>query len=202
MLDRKAMLILSVLILVMMVSDIWQVTHAARWSMALFVAPVTMMIAAGVFVLKERCVVASADALAAWKQWGSFFLISCAAIVTVIQLLPLFRRLGIPLPSSVPIYRSLVAGFGVVIVVTGNRAPKLPPLRWRRPGVLALGTAGQLAISRLAGWLGVSLGLTAIVSALFLPARLIAPVIASLDLAMLVAILVKRLQQQETRRVG
>jgi hypothetical protein len=202
MLDRKAMLDLLVLILVMLVSDIWQVTHAAHWSMAPFVAPVAMMIAAGVFVLKERRVVASADTLAAWKQWGSFFLISCAAIVAVIQLLPVFRGLGIPLPSSALIYRFLVAGFGLVVVVTGNRTPKLPPLQRRRPGVLSLGTAEQLAISRLAGWLGVSLGLAAIVGALFLPAPLIAPVIVSLDLAMLVALLVKRLRLQETRHVG
>jgi hypothetical protein len=202
MLDRKAMLILLVLILVMLVSDIWQVTHAARWSMAPFIAPVAMMIAAAVFLLKERRVVASADALAAWKQWGSFFLIACAAIVTVIPLLPLFRRLGIPLPSSVLIYRFLVAGFGLVVVVTGNRTPKLPPLQWRRPGVLSLGMAGQVAMSRLAGWLGVSLGVTAIVGALFLPAPLIAPVMGSLDLAMLVALLVKHLQLQEARQVG
>lgn len=202
MLDRKAMLVLLVLILVMLVSDIWQVTHAARWSMAPFVAPVAMMIAAGVFVLKERRVVASADTLAAWKQWGSFFLISCAAIVTVIQLLPVFRGLGVPLPSSVLIYRFLVAGFGLVVVVTGNRTPKLPPLQRQRPGVLSLGMAGQLAISRLAGWLGVSLGVTAIVGALFLPTRQIAPVMVSLDLAMLVALLVKHLRLQEARHVG
>src|SRR5580700_7126646 len=81
MLDRKAMPILSVLILVMLVSDIWLITHDARRSMALFTPPVTMMIVPGVFVLKERRAVASADVLAAWKKWGSFFLISCAAIV-------------------------------------------------------------------------------------------------------------------------
>jgi hypothetical protein len=202
MLDRKAILVLSILVLVMLVGDIWQVTHAAHWSMALFVPPVTMMIAAAVFVLKERVVVASADALAAWKQWGGFFLISCAAIVTVIQLLPVFRRSGMPLPSSVLNYRFLVAGFGVVVVVTGNRTPKLPPLQRRRPSVLSLGMAGQIAISRLAGWLGVSLGVTAIVSALFLPARPIAPVMGSLDLTMLVALLVKGLQLRETRHVG
>jgi hypothetical protein len=54
--------------------------------------------------------------------------------------------------------------------------------------------AGQVAISRLAGWLGVSFGVMAIVSALFLPARLIAPVIVSLDLVVLVAILAKHRQ--------
>lgn len=54
MLDRKAMPILSVLILVMLVSDIWLITHDARRSMALFIPPVTMMIVPGVFVLKER----------------------------------------------------------------------------------------------------------------------------------------------------
>jgi hypothetical protein len=123
---------------------------------------------------------------------GGFFLVSLAAIVTAFQLLPVFRGLGIPLPSSVLLYRLLVVGYGLVVVVTGNQIPKLPPLDPRRPGMLSLGKPAQVAISRLAGWLGVSIGMTAIVSALLLPARLIAPVMVSLSLAMLVAILVKR----------
>jgi hypothetical protein len=173
---------------------IWQVTHAARWSMAPFLSPVTVMILAGVLVLKERRAEASADAFAAWKKWGSFFLISCAAIVTVFQLLPVLHSLGIRLPSSVPIVRLLLAGYGLVLVVSGNRAPKLPPLQWRRPGMLSLGIVGQVAMSRLAGWLLFSFGVTTIVSALFLPVRLIAPVMVSLALAMLVAILAKHRQ--------
>jgi hypothetical protein len=194
MLDRKAIPVLLVLLLVMLVSDIWQVTHAGRWSMAPFLSPVTVTIAAGVLVLKERRAVASADAFAAWKKWGSFFLISCAAIVTVFQLLPVLHSLGIRLPSSVPNVRLLLVGYGLVLVVSGNRAPKLPPLEWRQPGVLSLGIAGQVAISRLAGWLLFSFGVATIVSALFLPERLIAPVMVSLALTMLVAILVKHRQ--------
>jgi hypothetical protein len=201
MLDRKAMPILSVLILVMLVSDIWLITHDARRSMALFIPPVTMMIVPGVFVLKERRAVASADVLAAWKKWGSFFLISCAAIVTVFQLLPVFHRLGIPLPSPELCLRLFVASYGLVVVVSGNRAPKLPPLEWRRPGVLSLGKAGQVAISRLAGWLLVSFGVTTIVIALFLPVRLIAPVMGSLALAMLAAIWVKHRQLRSSKLV-
>jgi hypothetical protein len=121
MLERRAFVILSILILVMVVSDIWLITHDARRSMALFIPPVTMMIVPGVFVLKERRAVASADVLAAWKKWGSFFLISCAAIVTVFQLLPVFRRLGIPLPSPELCFRLCVASYGLVLVVSGNR---------------------------------------------------------------------------------
>src|SRR5580692_3522992 len=144
MLDRKARPILSVLILVMLVSDIWLITHDARRSMALFTPPVTMMIVPGVFVLKERRAVASADVLAAWKKWGSFFLISCAAIVTAFQLLPVFHRLGIPLPSPELCFRLFVASYGLVVVVSGNRAPKLPPLERRWHGVLSLGKEAQV----------------------------------------------------------
>jgi len=200
MLDRKAMTVLSVLIFVMLVSDIWLITHDARRSMALFAPPVTMMIVPGVFVLKERRAAASsADALVAYKEWGSFFLISCAAILTVFQLLPVFRRLGIPLPSPALCFRLFVAGYGVILVVSGNRAPKLPPLEWRRPGLLSLGKEGQVAISRLAGWLLVSFGVAIIASALFLPVRLIAPVMGSLALAILVAILVKHRQLRSSK---
>jgi hypothetical protein len=53
MLDRKAIPVLLVLLLVMLVSDIWQVTHAGRWSMAPFLSPVTVTIAAGVLCLRS-----------------------------------------------------------------------------------------------------------------------------------------------------
>jgi hypothetical protein len=194
MLDRKAMLILSVLILVMVGGAIWHVTHAAPWLVTPFALPLIVTIAAGVFVLKERRATASADALAAWKKWGGFFMISCAAIVTAFQLLPVFRKLGVPLPPPELVFRLLVAGYGLVVVVTGDQAPKLPPLEYRRPGGLSLGKEGQLAIFRLGGWLLVCFGLVTIVSALFLPLRLIPVVMGSLALAFLVAMLAKRYQ--------
>jgi hypothetical protein len=194
MLDRKAMLILSALILVMVGGAIWHVTHAARASVAPFLNPLIVTMAAGVLVLKERRATASADALAAWKKWGGFFMISCAAIVTAFQLLPVFRKLGAPLPPPELVFRLLIAGYGLVLVVAGDQAPKLPPLEWRRPGVLSLGKAEQLAMLRLGGWLFVCLGLVTFVSALLLPVRLIAAVMGSLVLAMLVVMLAKRRQ--------
>jgi hypothetical protein len=194
MLDRKAMLILSALILVMVGGAIWHVTHAARASVAPFLNPLIVTMAAGVLVLKERRATASADALAAWKKWGGFFMISCAAIVTAFQLLPVFRKLGAPLPPPELVFRLLIAGYGLVLVVTGDQAPKLPPLDWRRPGRLSLGKAEQLAMLRLGGRLMVGFGLVTIVSALLLPMHVIAAVMGSLAVAMLVAILVKRHQ--------
>src|SRR6202044_63306 len=109
MLDRKAMLILPILILVTLGGAIWQVAYLARGSIASFVIPVTIAISAGALALQARRVTASVEALAAWKKWGSFFLISCAAILTAFQLLPIFRGLGIPLPSSTMLIRLLVA---------------------------------------------------------------------------------------------
>src|SRR6202051_1210483 len=100
MLDRKAQLILSSLILVMLGSAIWRVAHAARWSMTPFVIPACVLILVGACVVLEQKMTGSADALADWKKWYSFFLISCTAILTAFQLLVVFRRLGIPLPSS------------------------------------------------------------------------------------------------------
>lgn len=194
MLDRKAMLILSALILVMLGGAIWHVSHAAPWLITPFALPLTVTIAAGVFVLKERRAKASADALAAWKKWGSFFMISCAAIVTAFQLLPIFRKLGVPLPPPELVFRMLIAGYGLVLVVTGDQAPKLPPLERRQPGRLSLGKAEQLAMMRLAGRLMVCLGLVTIVSALLLPVRVIVAVMGSLALAIFVVMLTRRYQ--------
>lgn len=195
MLSRKAMLILLVLVLVMLVGDIWQVTHGIRWSIALFAPPVVVMSIVVAFVEKERAVVASANAIADWKKWGGAFGVSIAMILTVGQLLPVFPSLGITLPSSELIYRLFVASCGLAIVVIGNHAPKLPPLVSRRPGLLSLGTAGQVAMSRFLGWLLVSSGVTITVSA-FLPWRTMGLAMTSVALAVLIAVLTKRLQLQ------
>jgi hypothetical protein len=196
MLDRRAKLILSALILVMLGGAVWRAAHAARWSIMPFVIPAEALVLAGMFVVLERKMAGSADALAAWKKWYSFFLICCAAILTAFQLLPVFRRLGIPLPSSELLFRLLIAGYGLVIVVTGNQKPKLPPLG-SRPGMRSLGKAGEGAMLRLEGWLLVCSGLIITASALLLPIGLIAPVIVSLAFGTIAVILLKRRQLRE-----
>jgi hypothetical protein len=201
MLNRRAILILSVLILVMLASDIWQVTHGEPWSMALFTPPFIVTCMVVTFVERERDVLASVDALAAWREWASAIGISSAAIFTVLQLLPVVP-LGIPLPTSELIWRVFLAACGLPFVVIGNRAPKLPPLQSRRPGMLSLGAAEQRAITRLAGWLLVSLGVTMIVSALFFSSRMIVVAIGCVGLATLVLILVNRFEPIVTKFRG
>jgi hypothetical protein len=194
MLDRKAMLILPALIFVTLGGAIWQAAYMARGSMAPFAIPLSLTFAAGALAYQARRVTASPEALAAWKKWGSFFLISCAAILTAFQLLPIFRHLGIPLPSSALLFRLLVAGYGLVVVVSGNLAPKLPPLGGRRLFGLSVGKAGQTVMARLGGWLLVAFGLLTIASALLLPLHLISPVMGFLAFVMLAAILLKCFQ--------
>jgi hypothetical protein len=197
MLNRKAIPIMSVLILVMLAGDIWQVTHGERWSMVLFTPPFIVINMVISFIARDRDVLASVDALAAWREWGNTLGIFCALTLTMCQLLPVFLGLGLPLPSSELtslIGRSLLAGCGIVIVVFGNRMPKLPPLESRPPSVWSLGTVEQLAISRLTGWLLVSLGLTMIVSVLLLSWKMIGLLIGSVGIATLVLILVNRFE--------
>lgn len=193
MLDRKAKLIISALILVMLGAAIWRVAHAAHWSVVPFVIPACVLLVVGGCALQERKTAGSPDTLAAWKKWGSFCFICCTAIQTVFQLLPVFHGLGIPLPSSALIFRFLIAGYGLVVVVTGNQKPKLPPLD-SQPGMPSLGKAEQGVMLRLEGWLLVGFGLITTASALLLPISLIAPVMGSLALAMLAAVLLKRRQ--------
>jgi hypothetical protein len=193
MLDRKAKLIISALILVMLGSAIWRIAHAAHWSVVPFVIPACELLVVGFCVLQERKIAGPSDALAAWRKWGSFFMICCATILTVFQLLPVFHRLGIPLPSSALMFRLLIAGYGLVVVVTGNRKPKLPPLDGR-PGMPSLGKAKEGAILRLDGWLLVCFGLITTAGALLLPINLVASVMGSLALAMLAVVLLKRRQ--------
>jgi len=197
MLDRNATLTILALIPVMFGGAVWHVAHAARWSMSPFFTPAVVLMVVAVRVLQERNRTGPADAFAAWKKWGGFFFISCAVILTAFQLLLVFVSLGpIPLPSFELLCRLLIAGYGFVVVVSGNRKPKLPPLGRRWP-FLSLGRAGEGAILRLEGWLLVSFGLVTIVSALLVPIYLIAAVMVSLALAMLAAILARRRRLRE-----
>jgi hypothetical protein len=193
MLSRKAILIMLGLVLVMLAGDIWQVTHGVRWSTALFCPPIVVVCVVVSFVERERVTVASADALAAWKKWGSVFGISIAVMSTVGQLLPVVPSLGIPLPSSELIYRLLLAGCGLAIITVSNRAPKLPPLLPRWPGARALGAVDQLAVSRFLGWQLVTFGMTITLCA-FLPWRAMGLLVASAGLATLAMTFVKRYQ--------
>jgi hypothetical protein len=154
------------------------------------------LILVGVCVVLERKMAGSADTLADWKKWHGFFLIACTAILTAFQLLPVFSRLGIPLPSSELMFRLLTAGYGLVVVVAGNRKPKLRALDGR-PGMPSLGSAEQGAILRVEGWLLVCFGLITTAIASLLPIHLIAPTMGSLALAMLAAVLLKRRQLRE-----
>jgi hypothetical protein len=120
----------------------------------------------------------------------------------VLQLLPVVPSLGIPLPTSELIWRLFLAACGLPFVVIGNRMPKLPPLQSGRPGMLSLGAAEQRAITRLAGWLLVSLGVTMIASALLLSGRMMVVAIGSVGLATLVLILVNRFEPIVTKFRG
>lgn len=192
MLSRKVILLLLVLILVMLASDIWQVTHGVPWSYALFYPPCIVMCMVISFIATDGDVLASVDDVAAWREWSSAIGISAAVIMTVAQLLPVVPSLGIALPTSDLFWRLFVAGCGLPFIVMGNRMPKLPPLESRWPSLWSLGTPEQLAIWRLTGWLLVSLGMTMIFSVLFLSWKMIGLVIGSVGIATVVVILVNR----------
>jgi hypothetical protein len=150
MLDRKAKLILAALILVMLGTAVWRVAHAAHGSVMPFVIPAEALVIAGMFVVLAQKLKGSADALAAWREWYSFFLVSCMAILAAFQLVPALRSLGIEWLTSAPLVRLLLAGYGLVIVATGNQKPKLPPLD-SRPGMRSLGRTREAAMLRLEG---------------------------------------------------
>jgi len=199
MLDRKVILILMVLVVVMLASDLWQVTHGERWSLALFIPPFMVICMIVSFGSNARDVLVSPAHVAVRKEWGRAIGISCATIFTVIQLLPVLPSLGIALPASDLFWRLFLAACGLPFVVIGNRTPKLPPVQWRRPGLLSLGTAEQLTLTRVAGWLIVADGVTTIASAMFLSWRMIVLLIGSVGLATLVVILVNRFGPMVTK---
>jgi hypothetical protein len=207
MLDRKTKLIIFALFLVMMASDIWLVAHAVRWPAVpsflaylgrwlaiLFLLPACMMICIGAW--QWRMARAEGD-LAAWTRWVRFLAICYAATGAGHQLwLAMTISKVLPLPSSLSLIRVLIGFFAVQMLVLGNWKAKLPPLKAWLPASLSLSAAGEAAILRLEGWLLVAYGLIVIAAAFLIPMSLIAPLFASMSLALLIVILIRRRQRK------
>jgi hypothetical protein len=211
MLDRKTKLIILVLLLVMMASDIWLVAHAVRWPAfpsllaylgrwltILFLLPACMMICIGSW--QWRMARAEGD-LTAWTRWVRFLAICYAATGAGYQLwLAMTISKVLPVPSSLSLIRVLIAFFGVQMLVLGNCKAKLPPLKAWLPASLLLSAAGEAAILRLEGWLLVAYELIVVATAFLIPMSLIAPLFASMSLALLIVILIGRLARRRCGR--
>lgn len=192
MLDRKTMLTVLALVLLMLASAIWLVGHMKRWSVIPFVPPACVMIL--VAGLQWRFAHAEGDLLA-WTKLGSFFAISYAAICAGYELILVMRVLKVAaLPTFLSLIRLVFACFGVQFLVLGNWIAKLPPLKMWRPASLSRNMAGEAAILRFGGWLMVAYGLIVIASAFLIPMSLVAPLVRSMSLALLTVIIIRRRQ--------
>lgn len=191
MLDRKVMLIVAALVLAMLAAAIWVVVHQARWSLTPFAAPVGVVTVAA--VLHWRLAHASGD-VSAWAKWTGFFAISYAAICAGFQLLLVLAVLKLIATPALPWVRLFIGFFGMQFFILGNWMAKLPPLKVWRPTWLSLGAAGEATMLRFGGWLFVGYGLILVGCALLIPIHLIAPVVASMSLAALIVVFIRRRQ--------
>jgi hypothetical protein len=192
MLDRKTMLAVLALVLLMLASAIWLVGHMERWLIIPFLPPACVMIVLG--ALHWRFAHAKGD-LSAWTKFGSFFAISYAAICAGYELILVMRVLNVTAPTTfLSLIRLLFAFLGVQFFVLGNWIAKLPPLGLWRPASLSLNKAGEAAMLRFRGWLMVAYGVTLVASAFLIPMSLITPLVVSMSLALLIVALIRRRQ--------
>jgi hypothetical protein len=192
MLDRKTMLAVSALVLLMIACAIWLVGHMQHWPVRPFVLPASVMILAG--ALQWLLARAEGD-LSAWRKWGGIFVISYASICTGYELIFVMKVLQVTAPpTSLLLVRLMLASFGALFLVLGNWIAKLPPVRMRRSASLSFDMAGEATMLRLAGWLLVAYGLVLMVSALLIPVSLFAPLNGSMSLAVLIVVLIRQRQ--------
>jgi hypothetical protein len=191
MLDRRAILTVLALVLVMLACAIGLVGHMAHWSARPFVFPACVIFV--VAVLQWRLAHAEGD-LSAWTKWGGFVAVSYAALCTAFLLMRVMMVLKVtPLPT-LTLLRVFFALYGVQMLILGNWIAKLPPLRMWRPAGLSLDMAGEAAMLRFGGWMFVAYGLVVIISAIVIPMSLIAPLILAMALALLIVGLIRRRQ--------
>ncbi len=193
MINRKAIWITAVFVIVMVAAAIWRLSLLPDWTLftytgasttrhttywtGLFQPPSWVLLFMGLLAASGFNKSGPKDEVHAWKNWYSFLLISFGVIVSAIQFLTIARSLGVTSAlDPIAVDRAEIALLGLLIIVTGNQLPKLPWLQ-SRIALLQLAPVQGENYLRVRGRLIVVTGIAVVVSASLMSVKLVAPVI-------------------------
>ena len=193
MINRKAIWITIVFVIVMVAAAVWRLSLLSDWTLftytgvsttrhhnywtGLFQPPSWVLLFMGILVVSGLNKRGPKEKVHAWKNWYSFLLISFGVIVSAIQFLTIARSLRVTTAlDPIAVDRAEIALLGLLIIVTGNQLPKLP---WLQSciALLQLTPVQGENYLRVRGRLTVVTGIAVVVSASLMPVKLVPAVI-------------------------
>ena len=198
MIDRKALWIFIAVFLAMTGASIWQLSLLPDWrhmplggpgshntvsGLVLFAAPASLLL----FMVSPfiQWLALPKEALPSLRRWSGKWIVSMSVFMALLQAFVLTRSLGLVSPSNLGMARGGSVMIGIMFMIIGNIAPKMPvppqrnsfqPDSWKVSRMLRFG-----------GKLFVGLGLSFVLGGILFPLEYWESVFVSLMLTVLAA---------------
>jgi hypothetical protein len=182
MIDRKALWIFIVAFLAMTGASIWQLSLLPDWRHMPLGGPHSHYIVSGLLLFAQpasllsfmvapfiQWLTAPKETLPSWRHWSGKWIISWSVFWALFQAFILAYSLGLVSPSAPVVARGGMVMIGIVFMITGNFAPKVPSQPQGNSSPLHLWRVSRMF--RFAGKLFVGLGLAFVLGGILLPSE-------------------------------
>ena len=198
MIDRKALWIFVAAFLATTGAAIWQLSLLPDWrqmplggpgshnsvsGLVLFATPVSLLL----FMLSPfiQWLALPMESLPSLRRWSGKWIVSTSVVMAVLQVFIVARSMGVVSPSGLGIARGGSVMIGIMFMIMGNIAPKMPVPPRRNSFEIDSWDASRML--RFGGKLFVGLGLVFVLGGVLLPLEYWEPVFGSLMLTALAA---------------
>jgi hypothetical protein len=216
MIDRKTLWITLTLATIMLAAAAWRIAllpdwmefpagngrtlHHSRFALFLFMPPLWMLAFLVIVAIKRRMRSGAREDFRPWAKWHGVQFIAFGVLVTAMQFFLIARSLGIAdTLNPLAMVRTSVVATGILMIVTGNRLPKLPWLASRLK-ILELPPAQGAEFLRFCGWVQVGMGIIFVLGGAFLPYKLMMSVMLGVTVSVLIIAPLRRVQLKRERR--
>ena len=198
MIDRKALWIFIAVFLAMIGATIWQLSLLPDWrhvplggpgshttisGLVLFAVPASLLLFwVSPFI---QWVASPKETLPSLRRWSGKWIVSTSVFMAVLQAFVLTRSLGLVSPSNLGMARGGSVMIGVMFMIFGNMAPKVPVPPQRNSFQLDSWKVSRMF--RFGGKLFVGLGLAFVLGGILFPLEYWESVFGSLMLTALAA---------------
>jgi hypothetical protein len=198
MIDRKALWIFIAIFLAMTGASVWQLSLLPDWrhiplggpgshntvsGLILFAAPASLLL----FMVSPfiQWLALPKESLPSLRRWSGRWIVSTSVFMALLQAFVLTRSLGLVSPSNLGVARGGSVMIGVMFLIFGNIAPKVPVPPQRNSFQLDSWKVSRML--RFGGKLFVGLGLAFVLGGILFPLEYWESVFGSLMLTALAA---------------
>lgn len=198
MMDRRGLWALILFCLAMTAAAVWRLSLLPHWTqmpmlaaqgmttkngLVLFITPLALLFMIGVYSAQRWLVSGPDEALAVWYRHGSLLPMTGGVLLALMQAFVISRSFGHAVGLNPEfVARALMGVTGILTMMFGNVAPKLPMLS-KRFAALNLDPWRAARLRRFGARLTVALGLAMTIAAVLLSISAVAPAFLTAALA-------------------